>query len=415
MKLIRRALALVAELRERVSYGYWLRTAYVPIGGGAITTGAVGTGGVASGQLLIDVQKLVMELEPDAAPLLQFSKAVKKDSVHNSDFDWYEDDSLPRFDRVNNGAGYTNVATSIVVDNGDRFQADRLAYVSRTGEVMRIVSVATNTLTVVRGIGGGNAALVDNDELIVLGSAFQEGTDPPPAVNQPPTKLTNYCEIFKTTVDETETLRHTDTVTDPHEWDRQRGKKGLEHVKDIEYSVLLGRPSKDTSGTHPRRTTGGAYYYVTQNQTDAGGALTEAELFSSMRTMFRRGSKRKLALGSPLVGDVINGFPRSKLMISQSEKVFGMQIMKVVSQHGTINFVTHWLLEGDKLGNEMLYLDLDQIAYCYLQNKNGSRDTHVNEKVQPRGRDSRQDEWLSECGLRFGLPATHGKLTNVTS
>jgi hypothetical protein len=134
-----------------------------------------------------------------------------------------------------------------------------------------------------------------------------------------------------------------------------------------------------------------------------------------MRTMFRRGSKKKLGLASAFVVDVINGFPRAKLQISQSEKVFGIDVIKVISPHGTVNLTTHWLLEGDKLGNEMIYLDLSNIAYRYLRNSKGSRDTHIRNEIQPPGRDSRKDEYLSECGLQFGLPATHGKLYNVTS
>ena len=115
------------------------------------------------------------------------------------------------------------------------------------------------------------------------------------------------------------------------------------------------------------------------------------------------------------VVDVINAFPRAKLQIAQSEKVFGIDVVKVVSPHGTLNLVSHPLLEGDKLGNEMLILDMTQVKYRYLQNEKGSRDTHINEYVEPKGRDSREDEYLTEAGLQFGLPKRHGKLTNVIS
>jgi hypothetical protein len=51
----------------------------------------------------------------------------------------------------------------------------------------------------------------------------------------------------------------------------------MEHAKDIEYALLLGRKSLDTSGATELRTTGGALSFISTNQTDAGGDLSEAE------------------------------------------------------------------------------------------------------------------------------------------
>jgi hypothetical protein len=42
----------------------------------------------------------------------------------------------------------------------------------------------------------------------------------------------------------------------------------------------------------------------------------------------------------------MNGFPRGKLEMRQSEKTFGLRVMQYISPHGTLNLVTHWLLEG---------------------------------------------------------------------
>jgi hypothetical protein len=381
----------------------------------AVATGMRGTQNVLADQKRIDIGPKVMELEPDKTPLLVFSRAIDTAATHNPDFDWLEDSGLPRFDRVNNGAGYLSTDTSVVVDTGTIFQPEDVVYVTRTGEAMRVTAVSTNTLTVTRGLGTSAAALIDNDELIIIGSAAAEGADDKAARWQNPTKLTNYTQIFRDPVEATETYIHTDNVHVPQDWDRQRNKKGIEHAKSIEYALLFGRPSKNTGGAQPIRTTGGAYNYATQNQTDAGGNLTGAELFSSLRPAFRYGSNEKLGLCSPLVVDVINGFPRSQAWITQAENKYGMKIFTVISPHGTLRLKTHWLLEGDKLANEMLILDIDQIKYRYLANSAGSRDTHVRENIQAPGADKRKDEYMTECGLVFGLPATHAKLTNVTS
>jgi hypothetical protein len=75
------------------------------------------------------------------------------------------------------------------------------------------VNSGTNTLTVVRGVGGGAAAINDNDELLLIGSAQPEGDTSKPARSGNPTKVTNYTQIHRTPYESTETLIHSDTFT----------------------------------------------------------------------------------------------------------------------------------------------------------------------------------------------------------
>jgi hypothetical protein len=73
----------------------------------------------------------VLELEPEAAPLTVFTKKLSKKRTVNPAFNWLEDELAPRFDQVNNGAGYASGATSIVVDNGAYFAERRTWCTSR--------------------------------------------------------------------------------------------------------------------------------------------------------------------------------------------------------------------------------------------------------------------------------------------
>jgi polygalacturonase len=67
--------------------------------------------------------------------------------------------------QVNNGAGYTSSDTDIVVDDGSKMNFGDLIRVPRTGEVILVGSVSSNTVTGVRGNSAGlaAAALLDND------------------------------------------------------------------------------------------------------------------------------------------------------------------------------------------------------------------------------------------------------------
>lgn len=379
----------------------------------ATVTGARGTLNVGQSQRKVDMAQAIQLLEPDAAPLTQFSAQLPKKATHNPEYSWLEDELEPRSDLVN-GAALAG-ATSVVVDNGPYFAEHDIVRVPRTGENFRVTAVATNTLTVVRGVGSTAAAMNDNEELIITGSAQPEGDTSKPARSSNPTKVTNYTQIIRNPVEMTGTMMHSDQFTDPHDWDYQRNKKGIEHRKDIEYSVLLGRPSENTSGSQPRRTTGGAYHYATSNQTDAGGALTESELFSALRPAFRYGKKEKVGFASALAVDVLNSFPRGKVEFVQSEKTYGVRVANYISPHGSLRLVTHWLLEGTTLGGHILVLDMDAVRYRYLANSKGSRDTHVEENIQAPDADTRKDEYRTELGLEFGQSERHSLIYGITS
>jgi hypothetical protein len=364
----------------------------------------------------IDMADKILLLEPDAAPLTVVTKNIAKKGTGNPKFQWQEDELDPRFDRINNGAGYASGITALVVDNAAYFEAQNIVYVPRTGESMRVTAVntGTNTLTVVRGVGSTAAALVDNDELLITSTAQPEGDASRPTRTRNQTTVYNYTQIFRTNWDATETARHSEYEADD-DWDYQALKKGIEHKKSIEYALMVGNKSEDTSSGKPRRTTGGFKSFVTSNSTDAGGALTEAEFFTALRPCFRYGAKEKWGFASQLAVDVLNTFPRGKLEVRQSEKTFGLRIFQYISPHGTLNLVTHYLLEGDTLGGQIWVMDSDVVKYRYLVNKRGPRDTTLRKEIQANNVDGREDEYLTECGLEFGLEKRHGFIYGITS
>lgn len=380
---------------------------------GALVTGQRTTTNIEQQQRKIDMAQEIMLLEPESSPLTVITKNISKKSTRNAKFSWMEDELEPRFDLINNGAGYSNVAVSIVVDNGAYFRVQHVVYVPRTGESMLVTAVATNTLTVTRGVGSTAAALLDNDELLITGTAQPEGDASLSARSRNPVPVFNYTQIFREPWDATETERHSENEADD-DWDHQALKHGIEHSKNIEYNLMVGHPSEDTSGGNPRRTTGGFRHFVATNATDAGGVFTETELFSALRPAFRYGAKEKWGFCSQLAVDVMNGFPRGKLEIRQSEKTFGLRVMQYISPHGTLNLVTHYLLEGTTLGGQIWIMDTDVVKYRFLKNKRGSRDTSIRENIQNNDVDGRKDEYLTECGLQFGLEKRHGYIYGIT-
>ncbi len=383
----------------------------------AIISGPRGTGNVSQTSRKPDIGDRILLLQPDASPLTVISKRLRKKPTHNPEFKWAEDDLDVRFDAINNGGGYNTSATSLVVDNGTYFAEHDLVKNTRTGEVFRVTAVSTNTLTVVRGLGnsGTGVAMNDNDELLILGSAQPEGDTSKPARSSTESFVTNYTQIFRTPWEATGTWMHSDTFYTQSDWDYQRGKHGIEHLKSIEESFLFGKADENTSGAQPRRTTGGVISRITTNVTAAGGALSESSFWGALRTGFRNGSGTKYLFASRLVVDVLNGYARSKVSINDSGNgSYGVNVRNFQSAHGNLRLVTHDLLEGTTYGGYGLLVDMDNVAYRYLANAAGSRDTQVHENIQAPDADTRKDEWFSEVGLEVSQEKTHALITGIT-
>ena len=162
------------------------------ISGGAATGGPRGE---LTDRFKPETADMIFNYGPNVNPLTIWSRAQSKKSLINQSFKVLEDEPLPRTTRVNNGAGYTAGNTAITVDNGSYFRPQEQVKVPRTGEVMLVKSIAGNVITVVRAYGTtAAAALVDNDQLVLMGLSQSERSVVPAAKTTKVAARTNYAE-----------------------------------------------------------------------------------------------------------------------------------------------------------------------------------------------------------------------------
>jgi hypothetical protein len=372
--------------------------------------GTRGTEQLAPEQKYIEMSDKIKMLVPDETPFTTFLQQLSKQKTGWPEYKSLEDDVLPRFDAVV-GAGGT--AVTFNVGTGTKFRPADVIIATRTGEQMRVESINVNAVTVTRG--AAPVALIDADELLIAGSAQPEGDLSRVPISVNPSPVQNYSQILRRSWELTGTAYSSENETDPHDWDYQAAKVGIEHKRDIERTLLFGVPSKVTaSNGQPMRTTGGLFYFIKTNQMDAGGGFSEAEFNTWSRTLFKYGAKRKVLMGSPLATSVLNTFPMSKVRISQTEKKYGINVTTFVSPFGELGLVTNWELEGAKYGGVLVAYDQANLKYRFLQNSKANRDSHVNTNIQPPDADTRRDEWLTEMGLQVDLEKTGGIVTGIT-
>lgn len=378
-------------------------------------TGTRSTGNITSNKIVIDMSNDIALLEPNEAPFMSFMKLAKRNvlACTSPKFEWLEDDLGARWDAINLLAGYLSTDTAIVVDDGTIFTARDIIKIPRTGEVISVTSIATNTLTVVRGYGTTTAAaLVDNDPLVIVGNANEEGATSRTIKSTLEVPKFNYAQIVRTSFGVTNTDDHT-KMYGQKDLAYQRRKKGVEHKIDMARAFYFGEKKLDTTGTNPRRTTAGLLSFLTENNYDAGGALTQSEFDNNIsEVVFKYGSKNKILLCSARMLSVINGWAMGKLTVNDTAAKFGLSIMEYITPFGTYSLMNDSkMLEGAVYGGYGIVIDPENIKYRYLE----GRDTKLNTNIQAPDADETKEEYITECGLEVRMPKTHAVITGVTS
>lgn len=303
----------------------------------------------------------------------------------------------------------------------DYFNAYDLVSFPSEAEVVLVTAKATKYLTVTRGIGSTSAAdLASAADMVIIGSAFAEGSSSTDLTTLNTTSVvkTNYLQIFRKSVEISKTLANSE-LYGGDDRSYQRKKKGIELMRDLERAFLFGYASEDTST--PRRTTGGAIEFISTNSTAAGGTLTETEFESFLRVVFRYGSNTRYLFSSPIVLSVISMWAQGKLQTFTKDKTYGIAINQYISPHGTLNLVKETMLENtggpasgvlstSDFGGYALALELEEIVYRYLQN----RDVQFETEIQHPGDDFYKDCYIAEVGLEFHQERKHSELTGIT-
>lgn len=370
-------------------------------------------------------------VEPNEAPLVTFLSQMKggRKATDNQKVEWIEDDYVARWAQ-NGDTAITTGQTSMVVPDGTLFVAGDMFVVpgavssSVTGEVVRVTNVSTNTLTIARGVGGSTAATIDaNAAVRILGSAYEESSLPPSAKTTIKSTKFSYCQIFKTTFEISKSMTASAAYGTPSgERQYQHMKRLKEHKISMNAAAIWGQASVDLTGGpsgQPIRTTSGIDSVISTNIVDAGGTLTRKTFEAFAREAFRYGSKQKILLASPLLVSAINQWGQSHLQLSPAAKVFGVDVNKIITGHGTFMMVRDWMLEDgvsgkNGFGGVGYCVDPKECSYFYLSGNGENRDTAIEEDVVKDGRDAYVDQILTEGGFKFMQEKRHAKLYNIT-
>lgn len=261
--------------------------------------------GAALPELAEDVADIVSIVSPFETPLLDHLGDAKR-SAQSTIHEWIEDTLLPNTDQINQTTftpGPTT-ATSIIVDNGVRFQVGDLVRPGASSEVMLVAAVVTNTLTVVRGYGATTATALANDMVLtILGNAAIEGADANAARFTSRARKRNYTQILTATVEVSGSMQAARALGIADEMDFQKQERTRELLRDLENCVINGvAPASDPQGSSTvRRSMNGLMKIIQTNRfvpgvggippgAGSGDTLSEELLNAALRRVWEQSS-----------------------------------------------------------------------------------------------------------------------------
>lgn len=399
--------------------------------------GLRGTGDYGTDERPKNFRELILWRQPNGmAPLTALLSKMGSESTDDPEFSWWEEELNQVRLQISYTTGFSTTDTSLTVSvsgsqngldlvAGDLLMVEEaIASAAYAPEIVVVSAITSSSVIVVsRGAAGtsSNAApIANNTYLTKIGNTFSEGSTSPTVSNRNPTKFYNYCQIFKTAYELTNTTKKTRTRTgDPLKNDRKR--KMFDHSVALELAFLFGTRS-ETNGANnkPQRTTAGILAQLAAANSSSIYAFATTptanllidNLYSMWDYQSEAGSERIAFCGNGALNTlnkVAHAATNTRINFDGYVNVYGMKLMRWVFPQGEIYLKSHPLFNTHgRFTNDMLVIDPSVLKYRYL------RDTDFQDNIQANDADTQKGQWLTEAGLELHHAKTCKWLSNMT-
>lgn len=377
----------------------------------------------------------VMLLKPNGmAPLTALTSMMKKRKVDDPEFYWWEKGMQTR--RVALGADVADATagtttTLTLASGGLGFKAGDLLKSEESSEIMRVYSDPTSDTSIIvqRGFSGSTTEAINydgsgvNPNLICIGSAFEEGSLAPTGVSHDPSKIYNYTQIFRSTLEATRTaaktrLRTGDSI-------KEAKREAMEDMmNDVERALWFGKRSESTLNGKPIRTMDGVISKISTNVvTNTDGSFSMSELEGWMETAFQYGSSEKMGFCGNRVLTAMQQVLRKNAawQFQSGVKEFGMNVTRLTCPFGEIVLKSHPLFNQMTGGtnttayygynSSLVILDMENLKYVTFQDD----DIKYQKDLQANGLDGEKSGYIGELSMELGLEKTHMVIHRLNS
>jgi hypothetical protein len=405
--------------------------------------GLRGTGSFTADERPQNFREALLMLYPNGSmPLAGLTSKMKSESVDDPQFNWFEKQYAARRFRSADATAWTGGSTAVgsafnltlfTASQATEIKLGDILLIEQTGELLRVTADGNGGTGVVACVHGwglpagnmGAAYTFDadgvgvNPNVVVVGSAYAEGADTPLSIQYSPSRVYNYTQIFRRSLEHTRTATKTRLRTGDHVKEARR--ESLEHHGiDIEYAMIFGKPKEDLTGSQPLRSTGGIVHFIQAgapagNDYNFGGDVSMEELETQLEYIFRKGAQEKMGIcGNGALLAIQQVIRKNTAWQFEGGKEFGMNVSRLICPFGVLVLKTHPLfnvLGGGTTGgtayvswaSSMLVLDMANIKYRPLKDS----DTKYLPNRQGNGIDGMKSEYITEAGFEINHAETH--------
>jgi hypothetical protein len=390
---------------------------------GTVVQGNVSTEEVLPDERAIDMDEKIRLLDPDQTQFTTMTSRTPSRQAIREKVNWLEEEMFPNV--VTSAAALVgDTVLNLTAGQGKVVAANDLLRNMRSGEAVRVVSVAVDAVTVARGIGNIAAAAVNaSDAWLVLGDAQPQGSDFPTPRYLARVLGFNYTQITRTTWGFTGTQTAIE-LYGGREPAKEARRKALEHKRKWEDIGFFGARSFSAAvppENEPRGTAGGAVEFIVTYKRDANGPITPDFFDQFVSDVMGNGTDDKVLFASPTVVAGMSKWNRtgmgSQFVAPEGGKVHGVQIDAFISgAYGyriPVVVKKEWSkypVTGKGYGGYAFLLDMNYIERRPLRD----RDTKLLTEQQPKGKDSYNAEYMTEATYEFAVERAHGILFGVT-
>jgi hypothetical protein len=380
-----------------------------------------------STQLKPDVLDRIVRWNPNRSPFITLMKMTRKSrSTMNRKYELWEQRPPKRFVTVVSDNGTTSITVSAA--DSKHVKDAQLMICLRTGGVFRVagssgVNTTTGVLTVTRAWGSSpTTTLAADDQLLLIGTAFADGTRDGTAIDYLQENVYNYTQIHKSSYEWSRRARVQQRYGG-YDVNDARMEGGFQHKEEIERALLFGRRNSTTDSDGKEITsTQGLVHYLSTNLVNFGvTAPTKRAFYDALEPVYRYGTGavgdngmgEKHALCSPawlshldeLFGDQVAD---DTVQLPDSERkgrTVGFHVKNIVMTHGTLYLhrMQDWATSDDLKGR-MVVIDPNELALCYLE----GGQTKLLKDRQENDADYEKGTYLTDCGLDLTVEAAHG-------
>lgn len=391
--------------------------------------GLRGTGDWGTDERPKNFREMILWRRPNgSAPLFALTAKMRSEKVDDPEFNWWEEEQNAIRVQINEAAGYATSIETFTIDSGDAqdlvggdiLLVEGALTSAYTHEILVVSSVTSATVFVVkRGQAGtSRAAIADNTFLTRIGNVYAEGSHSPDATTRNPTKMFNYCQIFKTAYEITETAKLTHARTgDPLKNDKKR--RMFDHSTALEFAFLFGKRHETTGANgKPLRFTGGILHTLSTYASSRIVAFTTTPTENTLLDAVFPIWDYETDAGTERIMFCGNGFMNSLNKLAKSAaatrinfngyvSVYGMRLQRWIFPQGELFLKTHPLFNTHgRFTNDAFIFDASTLRYRYL------RDTRNQDNIQDNDEDTQKGQWLTECGLEMNHAKTNLWISN---